>query len=184
MEHETPIGTLQIQVSLQGLRSIDWPSDSAKVLCPPEPTDTATRIVVDLVRYCLDAYFSGFWDHFHQLRSRIPLDVQGTFFQRRAWSVLYALPRMRITYSEVAYLMGNPKAARAVGNACKSNPIPILVPCHRVWSCDGLGGFSGGAERKLWLLEHEACLVKSPAWARTGPILVHPECASHLQQGL
>ena len=71
-----------------------------------------------------------------------------------------------LTYNEVAGRAGSPRGARAAGNALGSNPIPIVIPCHRVLrSTGGLGGYAGGLERKRWLLEHEGALA---AQARTG----------------
>jgi len=156
MDHDTPLGTVRIRVDVRGLRAICWP-ECQEPLCLDfeDPNDTGQRIVIDLCRCCLDAYFARQWDHFRQLRERIPFDLSGTFFQRRVWATLYSLPRLRISYTEFAGLLGRPRAARAVGNALGANPIPILLPCHRVLAADGLGGYSGGTERKLWLLEHE-----------------------------
>ncbi len=164
MVHETPLGMIRIVASPAGLQSLSW-VDAAAPADTRMPRDTGTRILIDLCRNCLDAYFAKQWDYFRQLRDRIPLDLPGTTFRRRVWATLYALPRMRITYSEVAALIGAPGASRAVGTACGLNPIPILVPCHRVLGAAGLGGYSGGLERKTWLLEHERCTPLSPALA-------------------
>lgn len=169
MDHETPLGVLRLYAGPQGLRAIAWPDSSLPVSPDAEPTDTGTLIVLDLCRCCLDAYFAGLWDHYRQLRERIPLDLSGTLFQRRVWAVLYSLPRMSVTYSDVASFIGNPKAVRAVGNACGSNPIPILIPCHRVLSSEGLGGYSGGIERKRWLLDHEQKAMPRAPTSIPGP---------------
>lgn len=183
IHHETPLGNLRICASPRGLRAIVWPgTEQPSRWDAGAPGDTGTRIVLDLSRLCLDAYFAGQWDHYRQLRSRIPLDLGGTPFQRRVWGVLYALPRLRVTYADVANLIQNPKAVRAVGNACGSNPIPILVPCHRVLASGGLGGFSGGEERKLWLLEHEEHPVPRAVAAEFLQPAVHGELARILSQ--
>jgi AraC family transcriptional regulator of adaptative response/methylated-DNA-[protein]-cysteine methyltransferase len=88
-----------------------------------------------------------------------PLDVSGgTAFQRRVWSALrrIACGQTR-SYGEIARLIGNPKAVRAVGGACGANPIPVLVPCHRVLAANRkLGGFSGGLNWKRRLLKRES----------------------------
>ena len=87
-----------------------------------------------------------------------PLDLAaGTPFQRAVWKALRTIPPGQTrTYAEVAGLIGRPKAARAVGQACGANPIPVLIPCHRVLSSDGgLGGFSAGLEWKKRLLAVE-----------------------------
>lgn len=86
----------------------------------------------------------------------LALDLRGTAFQLEAWEVLRAIPfGATITYGEQARRMGNPAAVRAVGGANGRNPVPILVPCHRVVASTGLGGFSGGIERKTRLLDLE-----------------------------
>lgn len=87
-----------------------------------------------------------------------PLDLEGgTEFQRKVWGVLRKITNGRtITYSELAVRVGKPKAARAVGSACGANPIPVLIPCHRVLASNGkLGGFSGGLDWKERLLTLE-----------------------------
>lgn len=87
-----------------------------------------------------------------------PLDVScGTAFQQRVWNALTKIPRGQTrSYGEIARTAGNAKAARAVGSACGSNPIPVLIPCHRVLAANHkLGGFSGGLEWKRQLLWRE-----------------------------
>lgn len=87
----------------------------------------------------------------------LPLDVQATAFQRRVWQHLMMIPRGETqTYGQVAAALGEPKSARAVANACASNPVALAVPCHRVIRQDGgLGGYRWGLERKADLLERE-----------------------------
>lgn len=87
----------------------------------------------------------------------IPIDLRGTAFQSRVWQELRAIPRGETcSYREVARRIGNPKAFRAVARACATNPVAILIPCHRVVQSDGgLGGYGGGLERKRRLLEME-----------------------------
>ena len=92
--------------------------------------------------------------------AQLPLDVQGTAFQRRVWEALRDIPLGQTrSYSEVAVAIGEPKAARAVANACGKNPTPVVVPCHRVVRLDGsLGGYALGAERKEALLKREGAI--------------------------
>ena len=92
--------------------------------------------------------------------AQLPLDVQGTAFQRRVWEALRDIPLGETrSYSEVAAYIGEPKAARAVANACAKNPTPVVVPCHRVVRSDGgLGGYALGAERKEALLKREGAI--------------------------
>jgi O-6-methylguanine DNA methyltransferase len=86
----------------------------------------------------------------------LELDLRGTAFQRAAWTVLRGIPfGETITYGEQAVRMGKPGASRAVGSANGRNPVPILVPCHRVVASAGLGGYSGGLDRKVKLLAIE-----------------------------
>jgi len=94
-------------------------------------------------------------------RIDLPLDVQATAFQRRVWQELRAIPCGETrSYAEVAVAIGEPKAARAVANACGRNPVAIVVPCHRVVRNDGsLGGYHWGVERKAQLLAQEAALA-------------------------
>jgi len=91
-------------------------------------------------------------------RTLPPLDLaSGTEFQRRVWSALQKISSGKTrSYSEVASSIGKPKAARAVGSACGANPIPVLIPCHRVLAANKkLGGFSGGLDWKRALLARE-----------------------------
>jgi O-6-methylguanine DNA methyltransferase len=87
----------------------------------------------------------------------------GTPFQQQVWRALLSIPRGQIrTYAEIAHQIGAPNAARAVANACGANPLPIVVPCHRVVASDGsIGGYSGrgGVKRKISLLEKEGVIL-------------------------
>jgi O-6-methylguanine DNA methyltransferase len=94
-----------------------------------------------------------------------PIDLtSGTDFQREVWEILRTiLPGKTMTYAEVAAAIRRPKAVRAVGQACGANPIPMLVPCHRVLAAQGgLGGFSAGLVWKIKLLEREGVRVRKP----------------------
>lgn len=87
----------------------------------------------------------------------LPLDIDGTEFQRRVWDTLRMIPiGSTRSYREIARMLGNPGAARAVASACAANPAAIVIPCHRVVHHDGsLGGYRWGSERKARLLKHE-----------------------------
>jgi len=91
-------------------------------------------------------------------RPALPLDVQGTSFQRRVWQALTGIPAgSTATYAEIAARVGRPGAARAVAQACAANPVAVGIPCHRVVRADGeTGGYRWGFERKKKLLEREA----------------------------
>jgi methylated-DNA-[protein]-cysteine S-methyltransferase len=100
----------------------------------------------------LDAYFAGRLREF-----KIPLDLRGTSFQRRVWELLCDIPWGETrSYGQIAKALGRPKAARAVGRAVGTNPVSIVVPCHRVIGSDGtLTGYGGGLDRKEALLNLE-----------------------------
>jgi methylated-DNA-[protein]-cysteine S-methyltransferase len=123
-----------------------------------EPDDASwadrcgTDSLLDEARRQLVAYFAG------RLRAfDLPLAPNGTDFQRRVWSTLREIPfGATISYAELARRVSNAAAVRAVGAANGRNPIPIIVPCHRVIGSSGsLTGFGGGLHRKQWLLRHE-----------------------------
>jgi O-6-methylguanine DNA methyltransferase len=90
-----------------------------------------------------------------------PLDLAGTEFQKSVWNALRKIPLGKTkSYSEIARAIGRPKAFRAVGGVCGANPIPVLVPCHRVLAANKkLGGFSGGLNRKRELLACEGVKI-------------------------
>jgi len=92
----------------------------------------------------------------------LPLDVHATAFRRRVWEALRRIPAGQTrSYGEIAVEVGAPGAARAVGTACAENPVPIVVPCHRVVAANGrLGGYSGGLARKRQLLAAEGARVQ------------------------
>src|SRR5581483_1101283 len=145
---ETPIGTLGITASERGLTSVRW---SAKGL----PDDSSA--LLDEAATQLDAYFAGELIDFD-----LPLELDGTEFQRRCWLALATIPYgQTVSYGEQARRLGlGPDAARAVGAANGQNPIPVILPCHRVVGADGsLTGFGGGLHLKRFLLEHEGALL-------------------------
>ena len=95
----------------------------------------------------------------HTVIDHIPVNPGGTPFQQQVWTTLRMIPPGNTwTYGELATALGKPTASRAVGMANSKNPIVIVIPCHRViGSSKTLVGYSGGVERKRWLLEHEGC---------------------------
>jgi methylated-DNA-[protein]-cysteine S-methyltransferase len=108
-------------------------------------------------RAAFASYFAGAADALAEL----PVDPRGSDFQRRVWRALREIaPGATASYGEIARKIGSPRAARAVGDANRRNPIAIVIPCHRVIGGDRrLVGYAGGLTRKRWLLVHEA------AWA-------------------
>lgn len=110
----------------------------------------------------LDAYFAGDIDALAEVKTA----TGGTPFQREVWAGLRTIPpAMTLSYGQLAARIGRPGSGRAVGAANGSNPIALVVPCHRVIGADGtLTGYGGGMERKRWLLDHEARFASPPAW--------------------
>lgn len=146
----TPIGRILLVGSREKLvgLSIDE-HDHASAL----PADAvADDGALDGARAQLDEYFAGVRAAFD-----LAVDPVGTDFQRAVWSALAAIPYGETTsYGAVARRIGRPRAGRAVGAAVGANPVPIVVPCHRVIGADGrLTGYGWGVERKEWLLRHE-----------------------------
>lgn len=115
-----------------------------------EVEDASTQ---SLARRAIEAYFDGDLQAIEALGTA----TRGTDFQRQVWSALREIPAgSTLSYGQLAVRIGRPTAVRAVGAANGANPIPIVVPCHRVIGADAsLTGFGGGLERKRWLLAHE-----------------------------
>lgn len=100
----------------------------------------------------LHKYFKGQDDYF----TNLDLELKGTPFQCKVWKQILEIPFGETrTYSDIAMTIGNPKAVRAVANACGANPIAIIVPCHRVVGKNNYGGYEYGLEKKIWLLDFE-----------------------------
>ncbi|MBS1857834.1 MAG: methylated-DNA--[protein]-cysteine S-methyltransferase [Acidobacteria bacterium] len=138
---------VRVAVSVAGLRSIEFP--------PARPIEGertgADPLIAETARQ-LRAYFTGALRRFD-----LPLDMQGTPFQQRVWRQLQSIPYGETrSYRQVAAAIGAPAAVRAVGAANGANPVPIVVPCHRVIGAGGkLVGYGGGLELKQRLLELE-----------------------------
>jgi methylated-DNA-[protein]-cysteine S-methyltransferase len=146
---ETPIGTLGLVGSNAGLERVLWSADG---FVRPHGCG-----VLDEAARQLQAYFAGELTAFD-----LPLDLQGTEFQRRCWLALATIPYgQTVSYGEQARRLGlAPDRARAVGAANGQNPLPLVLPCHRVIGADGsLTGFGGGLHLKRFLLEHEGALL-------------------------
>ena len=144
----SPIGTLTLEVDEAGLRALRFGAQGA----PRPPRSAAEDAHLEATRRALKEYFAG------RSPGLPPMDLRGSEFQRAVWSALLEIPWGETrSYGEIAARIGRPGAARAVGGANHENPIPILVPCHRVVASRGaLGGYGGGLDRKRWLLSHEA----------------------------
>jgi O-6-methylguanine DNA methyltransferase len=103
----------------------------------------------------LDTYFSG-----SPMEFTLPLDLKGSVFELKVWRAIRDIPwGQTLSYKEIALRAGSPAASRAAGGACGKNPVPLIVPCHRVLgSSDSLGGYTGGLEIKKMLLKIEGVL--------------------------
>jgi len=147
---ESPVGPLLLAGDAKALRLVSF--ESSKRSTPPQAEWKQNRAAFAEVIRQLQAYFRGELKEFD-----LPLAMEGTAFQLRVWNELRAIPYGEtISYAQLAERIGNPQAVRAVGAANGSNPIPIIVPCHRVIGSDGsLTGFGGGLPTKKMLLELE-----------------------------
>jgi methylated-DNA-[protein]-cysteine S-methyltransferase len=143
---ETPIGALLVTGNAGAVREIRFAG------ARPEAEWTRDDAALAGAAAQLRAYFDG-----ALLQFDLPLVFGGTEFQQRVWSHLRAIPYGETTtYAAIARAIGRPDAVRAVGAANGANPIPVVVPCHRVIGSNGaLTGFGGGIEVKRWLLDHE-----------------------------
>ncbi|HUL02217.1 MAG TPA: methylated-DNA--[protein]-cysteine S-methyltransferase [Gemmatimonadales bacterium] len=151
----TPVGELTLTASDAALTGVYFPS-SRQVPRLHAGEQGAGGEVLALARRQLEEYFAGSRTTFE-----LPLALAGTPFELRVWEMLQRIPYGTTTsYGELARRLDEPSASRAVGTANARNPIPIIVPCHRVIGANGdLTGYGGGLDRKLWLLEHEGCYL-------------------------
>lgn len=141
---DTPLGPLTVAADAGGVTAVDF---------GPAPGGAETPLLAEARRQ-VTAYFAGTLRAFS-----LPLNPAGTPFQRRVWAALSAIPYGETrTYGELAHGLGS--GPRAVGGACGRNPLPLIVPCHRVLASTGLGGYSGGegGATKTALLRLEGAL--------------------------
>jgi len=160
---ETPIGIALLVTDADGaLRALDW-EDHEPRLRQLLRLHYGATVLKDArapqdIGAALTGYFRGDLDRLNMIKWR----VAGTAFQRKVWTALRMIPVGTTTsYGALAAHLDMPKAVRAVGLANGSNPISVVVPCHRVIGADGsLTGYGGGLPRKRWLLEHEGVALK------------------------
>jgi O-6-methylguanine DNA methyltransferase len=157
----TPLGPIHLEFTASGLKNLIFAekgdisqkhSEKSTLETSSLPEETLHKWRNQLAQ-ALEKYFAAKPVSFEDL----PLDLQGSPFHLQVWRELRKIPPGEtVSYQELARRLGKPKAARAVGQACGANPIPLIVPCHRVIAANGtLGGFSSGLDRKRWLLQHE-----------------------------
>lgn len=146
----SPVGFLKITTNDLALLSVDFTDRYS------ESTEYKPEILLATV-FQLSEYFNGTRTEFS-----LNLNPEGTGFQRKVWQLVETIPFGRTaSYLDIARLSGSEKNTRAVGLANGKNPIPIIIPCHRVVGSSGkMTGYAGGIDRKKWLLLHEQNIVK------------------------
>ena len=143
--YDTPVGKICIGEENGSITRVTWTQ------LPKSYIQEETELILRCTKQ-LEEYFAGKRKTFD-----LPLAPKGTAFQQRVWKALQDIPYGELrTYQEIALAVDNPKGCQAVGGANGKNPIAILIPCHRVIGKDGsMTGYSGGLEKKEWLLELE-----------------------------
>jgi len=167
---DTPLGGLLVATTRQGLVRLEFPDvrlddtleDLAEAISPRVLEDPRGT---ERVRREIDAYFEG---RIHRLRTPVDWSLTPPGFSRRVLEATAAIPFGSVsTYGHVARLAGSPRAARAAGNALHDNPVPIVVPCHRVVpSGGGIGKYGGQEWRKAFLLDLEGALEEGAPASR------------------
>jgi methylated-DNA-[protein]-cysteine S-methyltransferase len=148
---DSPIGILKLTAADNVLVAIEFYESRGD-----EDLESPTNPILKSTKDQLSEYFEGIRKTFD-----LRLHPRGTDFERSVWSELEKVScGSTVTYSEVAKMLGDIKKVRAVGKANGQNPIPIIIPCHRVIGANNkLTGYAGGIERKRWLLQHEGALL-------------------------
>lgn len=145
---DSPIGPL-------GIRTNDTAITHIEFLTPGTATKAADNTLAVQASEQLQQFFAN-----PDFKFTLPIETTGTPFQTKVWQALQAIPKgTTVTYGELATTLNS--SPRAIGNACRNNPTPVIVPCHRVVGKQGLGGFAGKTtgftiETKQWLLQHES----------------------------
>lgn len=153
----SPLGTLHLHVQDEQLIALVWDTHRNRTMAHLErhlgPFTVETKPDLPAFTKPIRSYFNGDLDALDAIEVAPP----GTPFQRTVWSALRTIPRGHTwSYRQLAESISRPKAYRAVAQANGHNPIPLIIPCHRVIASDGgIGGFSCGLDRKRWLLGHE-----------------------------
>jgi methylated-DNA-[protein]-cysteine S-methyltransferase len=160
---DSPVGSLLVAVTRNGLVRLEYPGDSLDHMLEDLADRVSPRLLesaamTDQVRRQLDAYFEG---RLRVFRTRIDWTLVGPGFFRRVLEATARIPFGAVsTYGTIAKVAGSPRAARAAGNALHDNPVPIVVPCHRVVpSSGGIGKYGGDEWRKAFLLRLEGAVA-------------------------
>jgi methylated-DNA-[protein]-cysteine S-methyltransferase len=148
---DSPLGYIKIKGDAQGITAVIFIESS-------ELIDTVIPDILEDAIYQLKEYFKGERSTFN-----LPLNPQGTDFQKRVWGQLEKIPFGKtVSYMDMAKELGDPKVIRAAASANGKNPISIIIPCHRVIGSNGsLTGYAGGLHRKKWLLAHESPVTQT-----------------------
>ena len=159
-ELETSVGSFLAEFSEQGLASLTFPKQGKRSIPQRESTGVLpppVRRWRKITEAALAALLKGKCP-----QEMPPFDISsGTEFQQAVWRAMAAIPvGQQRSYGQIAEAIGRPRAVRAVGQACGANPIPVLIPCHRVLAAHGaIGGFSAGLEWKRLLLQREGLIL-------------------------
>jgi methylated-DNA-[protein]-cysteine S-methyltransferase len=160
---ESPVGRLLVATTREGLVRVEFVEDAIDVVLDELAADLSPRVLesaamTDSVRRELDAYFEG---RLRGFRTRIDWSLVSPGFFRRVLEATARIPFGAVsTYGSIAKIAGSPRAARAAGNALHDNPVPIVVPCHRVVpSSGGIGKYGGEEWRKAYLLRLEGAIA-------------------------
>jgi len=164
----SPLGDLHLTATARGISGLAFRDAAAAApvgslaTASTRATHVTARQFLASATTQLDDYFAGKLKPFD-----FPLDLTGTTFQRQVWEKLQRTSAgSTVSYATLASQILRPRAARAVGSACARNPLPVIIPCHRVvCTGDGHGGYLGGPARKAWLLRHEANQALYPSAA-------------------
>ncbi len=153
--YKSPLGILTLISDKDTLNYILFENDRFYENIKPKAIEKDLKIFTQTKKW-LDKYFKGQNPNINELN----INSKGTIFQKEIWNVLKTIPYGKtITYKEIAEKLNKPKAYRAVGSAIGHNPIPIIIPCHRVIGANNkLTGYSGGIENKIKLLKLEGVL--------------------------
>lgn len=152
LSFDSPIGRLAVRADDEAVVEVRFDGACAPASSgSPASGSPAARELCERTRRELTDYLAGRRRDF-----TVPVTPHGSPFQLAVWQAMSAIPYGETrTYGDLAAKIGEPEAAQAVGLACGANPIPLIIPCHRVVASNGLGGFGGGLDRKRWLLDLE-----------------------------
>jgi methylated-DNA-[protein]-cysteine S-methyltransferase len=154
LDYQSPIGVIEIVGTNEAICSIMFSDSDVKV---NNIKDETPKVIEDCFNQ-LDEYFKGERHEF-----TFPYIFEGTEFRKSVWNALTKIPYAELgSYKDIAVIIGNEKAVRAVGSANGKNKLSIVIPCHRIIGSNGkLTGYAGGLWRKEWLLQHEKSFKKN-----------------------